>query len=87
MRISQTAQFKKDIKKQQKRAKDLQKLKLVIDMLVSSTPLPPKHRDHALGENWAGWRDCHLEPDWLLIYKLQPDELILGRTGTHSDLF
>lgn len=87
MRITQTTQFKKDIKRQKKRGKELQKLKVVIDILIRSEPLPPKNRDHALTGDWVGWRDCHLEPDWLLIYKVAPDELLLGRTGTHSDLF
>lgn len=87
MNFNQTTQFKKDIKKQKKRGKDLQKLKEIIDILVSSKPLPEKHRDHALSGNWSGWRDCHIEPDWLLIYKISIEELTLGRTGTHSDLF
>lgn len=87
MKVSQTTQFKKDIQRQQKRGKDLDKLKAVIDLLVSSQPLPPQNRDHALAGNWAGWRDCHVEPDWVLIYKLAPEELTLGRTGSHSDLF
>ncbi len=87
MKVSQTTQFKKDVQRQQKRGKDLTKLREVIDLLVSSQPLPPKNRDHPLAGNWAGWRDCHVEPDWVLIYKLAPDELTLGRTGSHSDLF
>jgi mRNA interferase YafQ len=87
MDVNQTTQFKKDIKKQKKRGKDLQKLKDVINILITSEQLPPRNRDHALSGNWVGWRDCHVEPDWLLIYKLSPEELILGRTGTHSDLF
>lgn len=87
MKLTQTTQFRKDLKRRQKRAKDLQKLKDVIDILIRSEPLPPKNRDHALPGDWIGWRDCHLEPDWLLIYKLTPDELLLGRTGSHSDLF
>ena len=87
MRLSQTHQFKKDIKRQQKRGKDLRKIKAVIDLLLSGSPLPPKNRDHALGGNWIGHRDCHVEPDWILIYKILDDELRLQRTGTHSDLF
>lgn len=87
MKITQTSQFKKDLKRQKKRGKNLQKLKEVIDLLVAERPLPPKNQDHALTGNLIGWRDCHLEPDWLLIYKLLPDELILGQTGTHSDIF
>ena len=87
MRISQTSQFKRDIKQQAKRGKDLQKLKHVIEGLLAGQPLPPKNRDHALSGVWVGWRDCHVEPNSLLIYKISPTELVLGRTGTHSDLF
>lgn len=87
MRLSQTSQFKKDIKRLQKRGKDLAKIKAVIDLLLAQKPLPEKNRDHQLGGNWAGHRDCHIEPDWLLIYKVLDDEVRLERTGTHSDLF
>lgn len=87
MIIKQTSQFKKDVKLLTKRHRDLQKLKDVIDLLVAGEPLTARHRDHALSGNWSGWRDCHVEPDWLLIYKVSSDELILGRTGSHSDLF
>ncbi len=87
MTLSQTTQFKKDVKRLQKRGKDLGKLKAVVTRLLSGAPLPAKNRDHALIGDWSGWRDCHIEPDWLLIYKSSPGELILGRTGSHSDLF
>jgi mRNA interferase YafQ len=87
MRLSQTNQFKKDIKRAQKRGKDLAKLKTVIDLLLAEKPLPPKNRDHQLGGTWGGHRDCHIEPDWILIYKILDDEIRLERTGTHSDLF
>ena len=87
MKITQTNQFKRDIKRQQKRGKDLQKIKEVIGLLVEQKPLPAKNRDHALTGDWNTWRDCHVEPDWLLIYKVSPEELLLGRTGTHADLF
>jgi mRNA interferase YafQ len=87
MRLSQTSQFKKDIKRLQKRGKDLAKIWVVIDLLLAQKPLPEKNRDHPLGGNWAGHRDCHIEPDWLLIYKVLDDEVRLERTGTHSDLF
>lgn len=70
-----------------KRGKDLEKIKAVIDLLVTEEALPPKNRDHKLGGNWIGRRDCHIEPDWIFIYKLTEDELLLERTGTHSDLF
>lgn len=87
MTIRQTSQFKRDLKKQAKRGKDLQKLKEVIELLFAGESLLPKHRDHPLTGRWAGWRDCHLEPDCLLIYRISPDELVLGRCGTHADLF
>jgi mRNA interferase YafQ len=87
MNVAQTKQFKKDVKRMRKRGKDLEKVKAVIDLLVAGEPLPPKNRDHKLGGNWIGRRDCHIEPDWILIYKLTEDELLLERTGTHSDLF
>ena len=87
MNVAQTKQFKKDVKRMRKRGKDLEKVKAVIDLLVAEEPLPPKNRDHKLGGNWIGRRDCHIEPDWILIYKLTEDELLLERTGTHSDIF
>lgn len=87
MKVTQTTQFKKDVKKLRKRGKDLGKLTNVLELLVSGADLPDRLRDHSLTGNWAGWRDCHIEPDWLLIYKPLSDELILGRSGSHSDLF
>ena len=87
MRVTQTKQFSKDLKMQQQRGKDLQMLKDLIALLLSEEFLPAKNRDHALTGHWFGWGDCHLEPDWLLIYKRSTDELRLGRTGSHSDLF
>ena len=87
MNVAQTKQFKKDVKRMRKRGKDLEKIKAVIDLLVAGEPLPPKNRAHKLGGNWIGRRDCHVEPDWILIYKLTEDELLLERTGTHADLF
>jgi mRNA interferase YafQ len=87
MRLTQTGQFKKDIERLQKRGKDLAKIKAVINLLLRKAPLPPRNRDHQLGGNWSGHRDCHIEPDWILIYKTLGDELRLERTGTHSDLF
>lgn len=87
MKISQTAQFRKDAKRQHRRGKNLDKLITLIDLLTSDQDLPANLRDHALTGNWNGWRDCHIEPDWLLIYKISPNELVLGRTGSHSDLF
>ncbi len=87
MNFAQTKQFRKDVKRMRKRGKDLEKIKAVIDLLVAGEPLPAKNRDHKLEGNWIGRRDCHVEPDWILIYKLTEDELLLERTGTHADLF
>ena len=87
MRIVQPSSFRKDIKKQRKRGKDLGKLKVVLDLLIAGEDLPARFVDNALSGNWSGWRDCHIEPDWILIYKITPDTLTLGRTGSHADLF
>ena len=75
-----------------KRGLDLKKLKNIILLLQKDIPLPPKHKDHPLSGNWEGFRDCHVQPDWLLIYQKQNSEdgrgiLRLEATGTHSDLF
>ena len=72
MKITQSAQFKKDSKLLEKRGKDLDKLINVIELLISGNDLPARLRDHTLTGNWKGWRDCHIEPDWLLIYKMLP---------------
>ena len=82
-----TAKFKGDLKRQVKRGRDPEKLYAVIAVLCARRTLPESLRDHALTGDWKGWRDCHVEPDWLLIYQTTETELILGRTGTHSDLF
>ena len=81
------AQFRRDLKLLKKRGKDMSKLREPILMLVEGLPLPPRYRDHPLGGEWAHHRDCHLEPDWLLLYKIDGDDLYLVRTGTHADLF
>ncbi|QLC26256.1 type II toxin-antitoxin system YafQ family toxin [Parasphingopyxis algicola] len=79
--------FKKDVKRMAKRGKKMAKLKAVIGMLLAGEPLDPRLRDHPLKGEWAGWRDLHIEPDWLLLYRMSETELLLARTGTHSDLF
>lgn len=87
MRIYYTNQFKKDYKKVKKQKKDIGKLRIVVEKLATKEKLEPKYKDHALIGNWKGFRDCHLEPDWLLIYKATEEILILERTGSHSELF
>ena len=80
--------FKKDLKAMIKRGSDHEKLWEIVELLANETPLPAKNRDHALTGNYTGCRECHIEPDWLLVYEVQKSELILLliRTGTHSDL-
>ena len=81
------AQFRRDVKLAQKRGKDMAKLRELIGPLIEGDPLPQHYKDHSLGGDWKHHRDCHIEPDWLLIYKIYGDDLYLVRTGTHSDLF
>jgi mRNA interferase YafQ len=85
--IFQTSQFKKDFKRIKKRGKDLSKLMEVVSAIANSKALEERHRDHALSGNWSGSRDCHIEPDWILIYRVDDGHLFLERTGSHSDLF
>ena len=82
-----TRQFGRDIKRMKRRGKNPEKLKIIILSLISEEPLDPIHRDHKLIGNWQGRRECHIEADWLLIYKTDIDRIVLERTGTHSDLF
>ena len=82
-----TRQFEKDIKRIKRRGKNLEKLKIIIRSLASEEPLDPLHRDHKLIGNRQGRRECHIESDWLLIYKMEIDRIVFERTGTHSDLF
>ncbi|MEK7675246.1 MAG: type II toxin-antitoxin system YafQ family toxin [Verrucomicrobiota bacterium] len=85
--FSRANQFKKDVMRLTKRGKDMTKLKAVIDLLIDEEPLPPQLRDHPLRGDWGGSRDCHIEPDWVLIYTLEENHVRFERTGTHSDLF
>ncbi len=87
MKLSQTLQFKKDVKRQVRQGKDQKKLIAVVKLLLAGATLPSKNKDHPLKGLWKGRRDCHIEPDWILIYRITEDELRLERTGTHSDLF
>jgi len=81
------AQFRRDVKLAERRGKDLSKLRELILLLAEGHLLPPRYKDHPLAGDWKHFRDCHIEPDWLLIYKIEGDDLYLVRTGTHSDLF
>jgi mRNA interferase YafQ len=82
-----TTQFKRDFKKMKKRGKDEQKLRQIAEKLLVGQALDSKHRNHLLVGNYIGRNECHIEPDWLLIYKLEESRVIFERTGTHTDLF
>ena len=87
--IKPTSRFQKDVKRAQKRGYDMALLTEIIKQLAAGEPLPAKNLNHALSGNFAGCRECHITPDWLLIYEISHGELTLclTRTGTHSDLF
>ncbi|EGK59018.1 RelE/StbE family addiction module toxin [Centipeda periodontii DSM 2778] len=84
-----TTQFRKDLRKLRKRGADMQKLDDVLQMLCVEKQLPERYRDHALVGDYIGFRECHIMPDWLLVYAIDKGKLILtaSRTGSHSDLF
>jgi mRNA interferase YafQ len=82
-----TKQFDKDVKRSQRRGKNVEKLKIIVRTLLSDESLDPIHRDHKLTGNYIGRRECHIESDWLLVYKIEEENLIVERLGTHSDLF
>jgi len=84
---SYTKQFEKDIKKQIKSSKSIEKIKQIITKLVNQEKLEKKHNDHKLTGNFNNRRECHIEPDWLLIYKTTDEDIIFERTGSHSELF
>jgi mRNA interferase YafQ len=82
-----TKQFEKDLKRMLKRGKNADKLKTVVRLLLADEQLDIRYRDHTLSGNYNNRRECHIEPDWLLIYKPEEERIIFERTGTHSDLF
>lgn len=87
--VKPSGRFKRDLKAVSKRGYNLALLTEVIKLLACGLPLPEKNKDHALSGDWSSYRECHITPDWLLIYRIDEDILILTltRTGTHSDLF
>lgn len=87
--IKYHASFKRDYKRAKKRGCDMRLLEQVLSLLSEGKTLPPKYREHALGGGYDGCMECHITPDWLLIYEVSSDDLILYllRTGSHSDLF
>lgn len=87
--IRPSVKFQKDLKRIQKRGYDISLLTNVLKLLAQGEPLPAKYKDHTLTGNYKGCRECHITPDWLLIYEISEKEVILylTRTGAHSDLF
>ncbi len=86
--IVQTSQFKQDLKRVKHSGRyEIDDLLVVVDLLAQNQMLPEKYRDHYLTGNWRGHKECHIKPNWLLIYQLTEDKVILTRTGSHSELF
>ena len=85
--VVRSSRFKRDVKRAKARGKDLGKLRLLLESLIRQAPLAVRHRDHPLRGIWKGYREAHIEPDGLLIYRTRGSELHLVRAGTHSDLF
>ncbi|MBS0620967.1 MAG: type II toxin-antitoxin system YafQ family toxin [Verrucomicrobia bacterium] len=85
--LFRTSQFKRDLKLAMKRGKDMELIKEIMTQLAKGVPLQAKYRDHKLSGNFKDHRECHIEPDWLLIYRITSSEIIFERTGSHSDLF
>ena len=86
-RLALSTQFKKDLKKARKQEKNITKLEVVLDLLSNGDELPAHYRNHLLTGNWQGYSECHIEPDWLLIYRINDDSIYLARLSSHSDLF
>jgi len=85
-RLATTSAFERDLRRMKKQWKDLDKIEVVVELLRQDAVLPPKCRVHPLRGEWEGHWDCHIEPDWLLFFKLAPRAVILVRTGSHSEL-
>lgn len=87
MRLLTTGRFERDLKRARRRGKDLDKLWSIVDTLLSGRDLPSRSRPHRLSGQWSPFWECHIEPDWLLIWGQEQDAVVLVRTGTHTDLF
>ena len=85
--IRQSTRFRRDVKRLRRQNFDLSELESVVSALVAEEQLDQRYRDHALVGNWIGFRECHIHPDWLLIYRIESDELQLARTGSHAELY
>ncbi len=87
LNLNIAVQFKRDRRRCAKRGYDMDLLDNVVDTLMIPAKLPPANKDHGLSGNWAGFQECHIQSDWLLIYRIDGSDLYLARTGTHADLF
>ena len=87
LELNITSQFKRDRRRCMRRGYDMSLLAAIVDTLLIPAPLPAINRDHTLSGNWSGHQECHIQADWLLIYRIERDALYLDRTGTHADLF
>ena len=85
--IRQATRFRRDVKRLQRQGKSLSRLKTIVETLVDEETLDDQYRDHVLVGNWKGFRECHIQPHWLLIYRIENEELQLARTGSHAELF
>lgn len=86
--VAQTSQFKQDLKRIKHSGRyEIDDLLVVVDLLAQNQLLPEKYKDHHLTGNWKGYKECHIKPNWLLIYQLTADKVVLTRTGSHSELF
>ncbi|MGX9367362.1 type II toxin-antitoxin system RelE/ParE family toxin [Desulfoplanes sp. PS50] len=83
----ESSKFRKDVKKMQKRGKNMEKLRRLLTLLIEEQDVPDSYQAHPLKGNWLPFWDAHIEPDWLLVYLEQKGELLLARTGTHADIF
>ncbi len=86
-KVFYSGQFKRDIRRQERRGKDMEKFRAIARLLVAGGTLPARYKDHPLKGAWTGCRDAHIEPDWVLIYKIDGDTVRFERNGTHADLF
>lgn len=87
LELRTTTAFERDVRRINKRGKDLDKLEAIVNLLQAQEQLPARCRPHPLRGNWTGYWDCHVEPDWILLYKVTDQALMLVRTGSHADLF
>ena len=87
LELRMTTAFERDVRRVNRQGKDLNKLEIIVNLLQAQEPLPARCRPHPLRGNWAGYWDCHVEPDWILLYRVTDEALVLVRTGSHAALF